>query len=374
MKTQYTLMTLAIVLLGISACSDNQAAVQQQMAPTAVAVKAITVERKQVSAIDEYPASVVPKNEVELRPQISGTITNIFIQDGQTIKKGQKLYEIDRSKYLAAKQQAEAAVAIAESNLARITKDLERYVRLSEKDAIAKQQVDYAKADLLSTQSQLASAKAQLESAATDLSYTIVTAPFDGTIGISQVRLGAQVSPGQPLLNTLSSDNPILVNFSISEREIPRFNRLMKGTDTPDSLFTISLHGGSIYPFVGELVTIDRAVGRQTGTINLRVKFDNPNRDLISGMTVSMRVINQDYGQQVVIPYKAVTEQMGEYFVYVIDDENTVTQRTLELGSLLGGNVAVRSGLKPGEKIVFEGIQKLRQGAKVAPEMLPSQL
>lgn len=373
MRTQATILTLAVMLFGISSCSKKEATVQQQ-APPAVAVKAITVENKQVTAIDEYPSTVVPKNEVELRPQISGTITNIFIQDGQTIKKGQKLYEIDRSKYVSAKLQAEAAVAIAESNLARITKDVERYERLIEKDAIAKQQVDYAKADLLTAQSQLTAAKAQLESAKIDLSYTLVTAPFDGTIGISQVRLGAQVSPGQPLLNTLSSDNPILVNFSISEREIPRFNRLMKGNDNPDSLFTIAFHDGSVYPFIGELVTIDRAVGRQSGTISLRVKFDNPNRDLISGMTVSMRVINQDYGQQVIIPYKAVTEQMGEYFVYIIDNENTVSQRKLELGSLLGANIAVRSGLKPGEKIVFEGIQKLRQGAKVAPEMLPSQL
>ncbi len=373
MRTQATILTLAVMLFGISSCSKSEATVQQA-APPAVAVKAITVEQKQVTAIDEYPSTVVPKNEVELRPQISGTITNIFIQDGQTVKKGQKLYEIDRSKYVAAKQQAEAAVAIAESNLARITKDVERYERLIEKDAIAKQQVDYAKADLLTAQSQLTAAKAQLESAKTDLSYTLVTAPFDGTIGISQVRLGAQVSPGQPLLNTLSSDNPILVNFSISEREIPRFNRLMKGNDNPDSLFTISFRDGSVYPFIGELVTMDRAVGRQSGTINLRVKFDNPNRDLISGMTVSMRVINQDYGQQVIIPYKAVTEQMGEYFVYVIANDNTVSQRKLELGSLLGANIAVRSGLKPGEKIVFEGIQKLRQGAKVAPEMLPSQL
>ncbi|MHA7102524.1 efflux RND transporter periplasmic adaptor subunit [Roseivirga pacifica] len=370
MKKQTTIFALgALLLTTIYSCSDNKAAVQQQ-APQAVPVKAVQVQKQHISAIDEYAATVIPLNEVEIRPQISGYITQIFVKDGQQVKKGQKLYEVDRTKYVAAKEQAEANVAIAESNLARIKKDVERYERLIEQDAIAAQQLDYAKADLLSAQSQLTAAKAQLNSAETDLRYSTLTAPFAGTIGISNVRLGAQVSPGQPLLNTISSDDPILVNFTANEKEIPRFNRLMNAENNPDSLFTIQLGDGSIYPMPGELTIIDRAIGGQTGTIRLRVEFPNPNRDLIPGMSVSLRVINQDYGQQIVIPYKAVTEQMGEYFVYVVQNDNTVRQQKLKLGSLLGSNVAVRSGLEPGQKIVYEGIQKLRQGASVSAEIV----
>lgn len=370
MKKQTTIFALgALLLTTIYSCSDNKAAVQQQ-APQAVPVKAVQVQRQNITAVDNYAATVIPLNEVEVRPQISGYITKIFIKDGQQVRKGQKLYEIDRSKYIAAKEQAEANVAIAESNLARIEKDLERYERLVDQEAIATQQLDYAKADLVSAQSQLTAAKAQLNSAETDLRYSTLTAPFAGTIGISNVRLGAQVSPGQPLLNTISSDDPVLVNFTANEKEIPRFNRLMKAENNPDSLFTLQLGDGSTYKYPGELTIMDRAIGDQTGTIRLRVEFPNPDRELVPGMSVSLKVINQDYGQQIVIPYKAVTEQMGEYYVYVIENDNTVRQQQLKLGSLLGPNIAVRSGLEPGQKIVFEGIQKLRQGAKVQAEVV----
>lgn len=367
MKKQTILLALGALTFGLTSCGSKQEAAQQAPPPP-VAVRAVKVEQKPVTGIDEYPSTLVPLNEVEIRPQISGYITNIYIKDGQKVERGQKLYEIDRSKYQAAKQQAEANVAIAEANLARVTKDVERYERLMEQDAIARQQVDYAKADLLTAQSQLTAAKAQLQSASTDLNYSVILAPFSGTIGISKVRLGAQVSPGQPLLNTLSSVDPIQVNFAINEREIPRFNRIMKDNNLPDSLFTIQLTDGSKYPYPGKLTTIDRAVGRQTGTINLRVEFPNPDKELIPGMTVTLRVINQDYGNQLTIPFKAVTEQMGEYFVYVVDAENTVHQQKLELGTLLGSEIVVRKGLQQGQQIVLEGIQKIREGAKVTAQ------
>lgn len=365
MKKQTILLALGVILIGFTSCGSKQEAAQQAAPPPAT-VKTVQVIQKPVTGIDQYPATLVPLNEIELRPQISGYITNIFVKDGQRVEKGQKLYEIDRSKYMAAYQQAEANVKIAEANLSRIETDVKRYERLLEQDAIARQQVDYAQSDLQTAQSRLTAAKAQLQSAATDLAYSQITAPFSGTIGISSVRLGSQVSPGQPLLNTLSSVDPIQVNFAVNEREIPRFNRISTAQDLPDSLFTIQFSDGSQYAHTGKLTTIDRAVGRQTGTINLRVEFPNPNRELIPGMTVSLRVINRDYGTQTVIPFKAVTEQMGEYYVYVVDGENTARQQKLELGTVLGSEVVVRSGLQAGQNIVLEGIQKLRDGAKVS--------
>ena len=364
MKRNYLwLMALLASPLLFTSCEKSQGAQQQQSGSTAVPVNAYQVTEKEVIGIDTYPGTLVPLNEVELRPQVAGYITDIYVEDGQKVTQGQQLYQIDRTKYQAAYQQAKANLQSAQANLARVSKDLDRYERLNEQEAIATQRVDYARTDVETAQSQVAAAEAQLSVAATDLKYSVITAPFSGTIGISQVRIGAQVSPGQPLLNTISSDDPITVDFVINEKEIPRFTRLRQG-DQPDSLFTIRLGDGSIYPSPGKLVTIDRAVDRQTGTITVRLSLPNPDRQLIAGMTVNVLVMNQDIGKQVVIPYKAVTEQMGEYYVYIIQGDS-VLQRPLDLGTKIENLVVVRKGLEEGESIVLEGIQRLRQGAKV---------
>ena len=364
MKRNYLwLMALLASPLLFTSCEKSQGAQQQQSGSTAVPVNAYQVTEKEVTGIDTYPGTLVPLNEVELRPQVAGYITDIYVEDGQKVTQGQQLYQIDRTKYQAAYQQAKANLQSAQANLARVSKDLDRYERLNEQEAIATQRVDYARTDVETAQSQVAAAEAQLSVAATDLKYSVITAPFSGTIGISQVRIGAQVSPGQPLLNTISSDDPITVDFVINEKEIPRFTRLRQG-DQPDSLFTIRLGDGSIYPSPGKLVTIDRAVDRQTGTITVRLSLPNPDRQLIAGMTVNVLVMNQDIGKQVVIPYKAVTEQMGEYYVYIIQGDS-VLQRPLDLGTKIENLVVVRKGLEEGESIVLEGIQRLRQGAKV---------
>lgn len=349
----------------LSSCGDSSGAQQQPAGRQAISVNAYTVSSEDVTGVDTYPGTVVPLNEVELRPQVSGYITDIYVEDGEKVEKGEKLYEIDRRKYQAAYQQAKANLESTQANLDKVKKDLERYERLNEQEAIATQRVDYARTDMETAKSQVAAAKAQLESATTDLTYSVINAPFSGTVGISQVRVGAQVSSGQPLLNTLSSDDPIAVNFVINEKEIPRFNRLMQNKDEqPDSLFTIVLGDGSTYPYPGKLSTIDRAVDRQSGTINLRLTFPNPERQLIAGMTVTVNVMNQDIGKQLVIPYKAVTEQMGENYVWVIESDS-VRQQNLQLGTRFGKSIVVREGLSKGQDIVVEGIQRLRQGAKV---------
>jgi membrane fusion protein, multidrug efflux system len=366
MKSNFHIIAFSALIFTAFACGSKQ----QAGPPPAPVIPVTTykVVKKSVRGFDQYPATLVPMNEVEIRPQISGYITNIYVQDGQMVKKGQKLYEIDRSKYAASQQQAQANVASAEANLAKLTKDLERYKRLDEQDAIAKQQLDYAETAVLDAKSQLAFAKAQLQSASTDYQYSLLTAPFDGTVGISQVRVGAQVSPGQPLLNTLSSNDPMSLNFVVNEREIPRYNKLLREENQPDSLFTIQFSDGSSYPFPGKFITIDRAVGRQSGTINLRVRFPNPNHELIAGMTVNLQVLNDDIGPQLAIPAKAVVEQMGEYFVFVVQEENKVHQQKVILGTQLGDDIVVRDGLAEGTVIVESGVQKLREGIQITTE------
>lgn len=354
-------------------CGGEQNAQQMNPGAAAVPVNTYTVAEESVTGTDTYPGTVVPLNEVELRPQVAGYITNIYVQDGQRVTKGQKLYEIDQSKYRASYQQAQANLQSAKANLARVQKDLERYERLAEREAIARQQVDYARTDVQTAQAQVASAQAQVTSASTDVGYATITAPFNGTIGISQVRVGTQVSPGQPLLNTISSTDPIAVDFVINQQEIGRFNQLMQGQQ-PDSLFTIMLNNKTQYPYPGKIIAIDRAIGRQTGTTTVRLQFPNPDRTLIAGMTVMVLVLNQDIGEQLVIPFRAVTEQLGEYFVYVVQGDSVV-QQNVTLGTRFGSDVVIREGLEQGKTIVIEGIQKLRQGAKIqtgAPQAQPA--
>jgi membrane fusion protein (multidrug efflux system) len=365
MKRNFFWLIAAFIGSGtLVSCGDSNSATQRpNPAAAAVPVNTYKVKIEAVTGTDTYPGTVVPLKEVELRPQVTGYITDIYVQDGQQVSEGQKLYEIDRSKYQASYNQAQANLQSSRANLQKVKQDVERYERLSQQDAIARQRVDYARADLQTAQSQVAAAEAQLQSASTDLRYAVITAPFSGTIGISKVRVGAQVSPGQPLLNTISSNNPMAVDFVINEREIPRFNRLRQGAQ-PDSLFTIRLSDGSIYPYPGKIAALDRAVGRQSGTLTVRLNFPNPERQLIAGMTVNVNVLNQDIGKQVVIPYKAVTEQMGEYYAYVVQADSVV-QRQLDLGTRIRELVVVRDGLKEGESIVVDGIQRLRQGAKV---------
>lgn len=376
MKNKYTWLLAAIISpVMLAACGGNDPG-QQQMNPMAMAVSVNTMQVKQesVTGRDTYPGAVVPLQEVELRPQVSGYITNIFVQDGQRVKKGQKLYEIDQNKYQAGIQQAQASLQSARANLARAEKDLERYERLAERDAIARQQVDYARTEVQTARAQVSAAQAQVSSASTDLSYSVITAPFNGVIGISQVRVGAQVSPGQPLLNTVSSSDPIAVDIVINESELGRFGNLQQGNQ-PDSLFTIRFNNGEQYAHNGKLVAIDRAIGRSSGTTTVRVQFPNPDERLVPGMTVSLNVLNQDLGEQLVIPYKAVTEQLGEYYVYVVQADSVV-QRNVQLGTRVRADIVVREGLEAGQQIVVEGIQRLRHGAKVqvgAPQQEPPQ-
>lgn len=327
----------------------------------------VTIEQVRTSAApyyDEYPATVRALNEVELRPQISGYITGIHFTEGDKVKKGQKLYSIDPQQTEAAYQQSVANLAVQETNLVKAQKDVDRYRELSKSDAIAKQQVDYAEATYEAAQKQVDAAKATVRSVQTNVRYATIVAPFDGTIGISSVRLGASVSPGQTLLNTISSDDPVAVDITVDQREIYRFTQLLSvKTSKQDSTFRLAFNG-QVYPEFGKISIIDRAVDPNTGTIRMRLVFANTKHTLRAGMSGTLRVLSNTSEQSILIPLKAVSEQLGEFFVYM-PDSSKATQRKVALGKQVGRNVIVKSGLKEGESIITEGIQNLREGAPI---------
>ena len=368
MKYQFSTIAVLIGTSLLVACSDKKDnnAAQQQQAQQAIPVGVTTVQQGSAVYYDEYPATVTALVEVEIRPQVSGYVTGIYFKDGSHVSKGQKLYSIDQQQYRGSYEQAVANLGVAKANLARAQQDAERYQQLAQQDAIARQTLEHALADLNTAQSQVAAQQANVSAVGTNLRYSTIYAPISGTIGISQVKVGAAVSPGTMVLNTISEDNPVATDFQIDQKSIARFAALQQqGTNPKDSVFTLVLPDGSIYSEPGKIVVVDRAVDPQTGTIRVRLTFANKNNILRPGMSCNVRVKNNTGSQQLLIPFQAVTEQMGEYFVYIVGDSSKVSQHKVTLGQRLQENIIVKEGLQPNETIVTTGIQKLREGAVV---------
>ena len=361
-KTRPSFAILLLVLVAVACGKKNQSAMQ---GPPPVPVVTEMVSTSDAVYYDEYPATVKALNEVELRAQVNGYITGIHFKEGAQVKKGDKLYSIDQQQSEAAYMQAQANLSVQEANYEKAKKDVERYRELDKKDAIAKQQVDYAEATYAAAEKQVEAAKAAVRSTQTNVRYSTIVAPFDGTIGISAVRLGASVSPGVTLLNTISSDDPVGVDITVDQQEIFKFTELQAKSDGTknDSTFTLAF-GQVIYPSFGKISIIDRAVDPLTGTLKMRLVFPNPDHTLRAGMSGVLRVLSTT-SQAVVIPYKAVTEQLGEFFVYVADSSK-VSQRRVHLGEQVGKGIIVKDGLKEGEIIVTEGVQNLREGSAIS--------
>lgn len=350
----------------LASCGNSKQPAPTAPPPTSVSV--YTVSEETVTTVDSYPGVVVALNEVELRAQVGGYITNIFVKDGQKVTKGQKLYEIDRTNYQAAYNSAKANLAVAKANYDKASKDAERYTNLAKQEAVAKQRVDYALTDKANAASQVSAAEADLATAKANLDRSIIVSPLTGTIGISQVKPGALVTQGSTLLNTVSTNDPIAVDISINQKDIPHFLKLQKDPSAiRDSVFSIELQDKSVYKMQGKIIAVDRSVDPGTGTIKVRISYPNNSGALVSGMTCNVKVQNKSESKQLVIPYKSISEQLGQYLVFVVGDSSKAQQRVIKLGSEVDGKVVVTDGLKAGEVIVSEGGQNVRPGAVVQP-------
>ncbi|MDJ1485459.1 efflux RND transporter periplasmic adaptor subunit [Cytophagaceae bacterium YF14B1] len=358
-----SILFFGIFLIELSSCG-KKAATEGAKPDAAIPVTVQVVQEGDPIYYDNFPGTIVALNEVTLLAQVNGYVTGIFFKEGEIVKKGQKLYEIDRIRYQAAYDQALANLRIAEANVEKAQRDADRYNRLLKQDAVARQIAENAETDLRNAQLQVTSAQANLTTARTNLSYSVILAPFTGTIGISQVKMGALVNQGQTLLNTISSDNPMAVDFEVDEKTMVRFYNLPKQKTTSDSTFRLILPGGIKYDTPGQLSVIDRAVNPQTGTIRIRLQFPNTEHLLRTGMSSTVQVLNKSGKRQLLVPSKSVIEQMGEYFVYVIKD-NKAEQRKVSLGAVLQDQTIITTGLNAGEQIAVEGIQKLKNEAPV---------
>lgn len=385
------LNTIIVSCLIVSACKKKQPPVNPD-----VPVNLSTLQAKRVLYYDNYPSTTQALSQVNLLPQITGAVTGIFFKEGTRVEKGQKLYEIDRRVYQAAFDQAVANLKVSQGNLVQAQQDADRYEYLNKYNAVAKQLYDHAIITLENAKNTVKASDQAVKTAKTNLNYTIVYAPFTGTIGFSQVKLGDVVNPGSTILNTISTDNPMAVDFIINEKNLPFFEKLQTEKKQVDSLFTILLPDNSLYSSTGRISVIDRAVDSQTGSIRVRLVFDNPKGILRVGMSCVVRVHNQETTPQMLLPNKAVVEQMGEYFVFVAKDsvirvskdslkknpqadtsqkpKLLAIQKKVQVGQTIGPNVIIKSGVKEGEKIVIDGVQTLHDGSqittknKVAPQ------
>lgn len=365
MKLKYKnsfLFLTTLIILGGCAGKDDQ---KKQDQPPAVAVTVATVTPTNAIYYDQYPATINALDQISLTSQVNGYVTGIYFQDGQHVKKGQHLYSIDAQVYKANYEQAVADLQVQEANLVKAQKDADRYNELAKHDAIAQQQVDYANAALEATKKQVAAAKAQASGLQSNIQFANIRSPLTGTIGISQVKKGTAVVAGQTVLNTVSTNNPVAVDFTIDQKNIYRFTELQQSKSIlKDSVFTIAF-GDEIYTYPGNISFIDRAVDPQTGTIKVRLTFQNDKDMLKPGMNTTVRVKNTASKNAMIIPHIAVNEQLGEFYVYVVGDSSKVRQQKIVLGTEIGDSIIVKQGLEDGQKIVVQGIQNLHEGTEV---------
>lgn len=334
-----------------------------------VEVKAITVAASPTVMYSDKVGEVKGSQEVDIRSMVSGILLKKHFEDGALVEKGQLLYSIDAREFRAQVASAEAQVASAEANLARARQDVDRYKPLLADEAISRQTYDNSVAAQRQAQAQVEAARAALAQTRLGVEYAEVRAPLRGRIGAVQVFPGDLVSAGQTQLGTISSDDPAWVYFPISEAELLEYTR-RHGTgeippDAPQRVVQLILGDGSTYERTGLINFGDRALDPTTGTYRLRAEFPNPEHRLIPGMFARVRATSGDPVSALVVPDRAVQEQLGKYFLTVVGDGDKAEMRPVTLGARFGNRQVIQSGLKAGDKVVVEGLQKARPGAAV---------
>jgi membrane fusion protein (multidrug efflux system) len=366
-----SLATLAA--LALPACG-NKAPPAMTQAP--VEVKVITVEPSSTITYADKVGEVRGSQQVDLRARVNGILLQTHFEDGALVEKDQLLFSIDAREYRAQANSARAQLASAEANLYRARQDVARYEPLLADEAISRQVYDNAVAAARQAQAQVDASRATLQETELGLEYAEVRAPLRGRIGATQVFPGGLITAGQTELATISADDPAWVYFTISEAELLDFERRMGGrevaADDPLRNVQLVLSDGLVYPLPGRINFSDRAVDATTGTYKLRAEFPNPNHTLLPGLFARVRATGAKLDNALIVPDRAVQEQLGRYFLTVVADGDKAEMRPVTLGQRFGNRQVIVGGLQAGDRVVVEGIQKARPGAtlKVVPVKL----
>ncbi len=313
-------------------------------------------------------AEVKAYREVDIYPRISGQLIRQSFKPGQKVKEGELLFSIDPRAYDEAIIDAQAKLAEAESVLARARQDVARYKPLLPDNAIPRQTYDQAVAYEQQNTAVAQARRAGLEKARLDRSYADVRSPISGQIGLQKIEVGALATAGQTVLATVSTLDPVVAYFSIPEVDYisfaKRFQAQKRESKAPIELI---LADGSTYAQSGQLDFTDRALNPATGTLTLRAVFPNPDGLLRPGMNTRVRIVHEVAQNALLVPQKAVTELLGKQFASVVLAGDKIEQRPIRTGARIGELWLVEEGLKAGERIVVEGLQKARPGTVVKP-------
>ncbi len=365
MKKKNLIHSLPIVLgilLLFSSCGDDKSAQQAQMAQQAPTLPVVAIPTKTVTAYTTYPASIEGIINSQVQAKISGYITDVFVDEGQKVKKGQTLFRLETQTL-----SQDAAAASANVNAAQV--EVDKLKPLVEKNIISNVQLETAKA-------KLQQAKSGYNSIAANIDYGNIKSPVDGYVGSINLRKGALVSPSSQIpMTTVADISKVYAYFSMNEKEYLDFIQNAEGKDIEEKIkkmpkVRLLLANGSLYEEEGTIETINSQVNANTGSISFRAIFDNPSRILTNGNSGKIQ-IPKVFTDALVVPQESTFEQQGSVYVYKVGQDSTATSSKIGIAAEVENLYVVDAGLKKGEIIVAKGANKLRGNTKIKPQEMP---
>jgi membrane fusion protein (multidrug efflux system) len=365
---------VATLITGLILGASNACSKKEPPPPPPPEVQVAEVVQKDVPIYIELVGATLGSEDVEIRARVEGYLAAVSFTEGSFVKRGQLLYKIDPQPFEAALSQAQANLSTAKARLDKTNNDVNRFKPLAEQKAVSQQELDNALSAQEGARFQVTAYDALVAKAKLDLAYTTITSPVDGLIGTTQKKVGSLVGRGEnTLLNIISQVNPILFRCAIAEAE---YLRLARGAaDRNRSLekqygVELILADGTVHPHKGRLDAVERAVDPTTGTLTGQFTFPNPERILRPGQYGKARFVTDVKEGAVLVPQLAVQEIQGLYSVMVVKPDATVEQRMVKAGERVGNLWIIDSGLKPGEKVIVEGIQKVKPGVQVSAKTI----
>jgi membrane fusion protein (multidrug efflux system) len=367
--TDRSIFAALIFLVGAATCfSGCKKPAPAQAPPPQVEVMEIVPTNVPASA--EFIGQLDSPQNVEVRARVEGFVDKMLFTEGSEVREGDALFKLDDKPFKERLAAAQGSLAEAKAALAKYEKDVARLTPLAQKRAVPQQDLDNALAAQDVGKAGVLTAQARVDSAIIDLGYCDIRSPVTGLIGAKQVSIGDLVGKGQPtLLATISTLDPIWFYCNVSEVDYLKAQEETRrtGRQVQDMPVSLILVDGTTLPDQGRFVFIDRAVDPKTGTLRVRAAFPNPRKQLRPGMFARIRVDLGSRSNSIVVPERSVVELQGKNFMWLVSPDNKTTQRPVEVGSSVGQDLLITDGLKPGDRIVVEGLQKVRDGGPVKP-------
>jgi membrane fusion protein (multidrug efflux system) len=362
--------TLAALATAVALCGCSG---KEAPPPPPAEVVVTEVVQKDVPVFMEMVGQTKGSQDVEIRARVEGYLDRFFFTEGAFVRKGDRLYQIDPKPFEAQVAQAKANLATVQARYDQTTITVNRLVPLEAQRAVSRQELDNALANQDAARAQVDAAKASLDKATLDLGYTSIASPIDGVVGTTLVKAGNLVGRGEStLLTTVSQVDPILFRAGISEADYLRIARradeLRAARGGEKTAVQLLLADGTIHPETGHLEAVERAVDPTTGTLAVQITFPNPGRLLRPGQYGRARFESEIKKDALLVPQRAVQELQNLYSLAVVGPDNKVEFRSVRVGPRVDGQWVIEQGLKPGERVVVEGLQRIRDGATVSPK------